>query len=93
MTAYFVNAISLNLGPLIYMIETIGSILLKLAPALFILSYAMSAGLWIFAGPSEKMVKMARSQFVATTVSLIIVAGYFIFKAVIMSITNTGFGQ
>lgn len=93
MSAQFITAITINLGPVFYMVQTIGAILLRLAPALIVASYAVSAAMWIFAGPSEKMVKMARSQFIATTVSLAIIAGYFLFRTVVQELAIGGFGQ
>ena len=92
MTTSFIYAFSLNLGPIIYMIQTIGAILLALAPALIVASFAVSAALWIFAGPSEKMVKMARSQFIATVVTTAIIAGYYILRTIITGFASTGFG-
>lgn len=88
----FVQAFTVNLGPISYLVQTIGSVILEIAPALIILSYMTSAAMWVFAGPSDKLVKMARQQFVATTVSLVIIGGYYIFKTVAMNFANGGFG-
>lgn len=87
-----IHAISINLGPVVYIIQTIGSIILKLAPAAIVCSFAFSAFLWVFAGPSQKMVTFARKQFIATVVSTIIIAGYFIFKEIATSLALSGFG-
>lgn len=89
---HFVSAFSLNLAPIVYIIQTIGDIVLRLAPAAIVCSFAASALLWVFAGPSEKMVKMARSQFIATVISTVIIAGYFLFKTIAVHLALGGFG-
>lgn len=85
-------AISLNLGPIVYIVQTIGGILLDLAAPLITLSYLASALMWVFAGPSEKLVKMARQQFIATTVTLLIIVGYVVFRSIAMQFALGGFG-
>lgn len=87
-----VTVLAFNLGPIIFIVQTIGDILLRLAPAAIVLSFAVSAALWVFAGPSEKMVKMARSQFIATVVVTAVIAGYFIFKSIAVHLISGGFG-
>lgn len=88
----FLPAVSLNLAPIVYIIQTFGDILLRIAPGAIVLSMAVSAVVWVFAGTSEKMVRFARNQFVATLVTTAIIAGYFIFKIIVLKFAMNGFG-
>ena len=72
-------------------IQTFGGFILAVAPVLITLSYVVCAFLWVSAGSSEKMVRMARSQFVATTVSLVLIAGYYVFKKIVMALAGGAF--
>jgi len=81
-----------NIGPLIMIIQTFGGFILAIAPILITLSYVVCAFLWVSAGSSEKMVRMARSQFVATTISFALIAGYFVFKKLVMLLAGGAFG-
>lgn len=85
-------AAGFNIAPVVYIIQMIGGFLLQMAPALLVLSFATSAFLWVFSGSSQKMVKMARQQFVATCVSCLIIGGYFLFKAILLGLSLSGFG-
>lgn len=73
-------------------IQTFGGFILAIAPILITLSYVVCAFLWVSAGSSEKMVRMARSQFVATTISFALIAGYFVFKKLVMLLAGGAFG-
>ena len=62
-------------------IQKVGDVLLAIAPALIVLSFATSALMWVMAGSSTRMAKRAQDQFKATCVTTLIIGGYFTMKA------------
>jgi hypothetical protein len=68
---------------LTYMFHVIGGFLLAIAPALIILSFAVSALMWVMAGHSSKLAHRAKEQFVATCVATALIGSYFVLRAVV----------
>lgn len=79
-----------GLQNLINGIQQIGDLLLAIAPGLIVLSFAAAALMWVMAGSSARLARMARDQFVATCVVCVIIGGYFVLRMLARGLLGAG---
>lgn len=72
-------------------IEKFGGWLYTIAPALFAISFLSAALAYATAGSSQQRVEWAKGQMVATVVAMVIIGGFFIFRAFTKSFTSGWF--
>lgn len=83
---------ALDLSGIGRIISRLGGMILAIAPAMIILSYVICALMWVVSGGNHKLVKWAREQFIATTIVLLVLGGYYIVKALMLALGQGGFG-
>lgn len=87
-----------NSGPVPGLLDSIENllddaldVLVKVYPALFVLSLAVAAALFVLAGSSQRMVDLAKKQLVATIISGLVVFGIFALKSLVKALLSSGF--
>lgn len=73
-------------------LAVVGRFLLAISPGLIVLSFVVSALMWVMAGSSTKMAKRAQDQFKATLVVLVIIGSYYIIRGIASGLTTGQFG-
>lgn len=70
-------------------VQMIGSFLLAIAPGLIVLSFAMSAVMWVAAGHKRSLAEKAQDQFKRTVIATVVIGGYYTIKA-LATLGNSG---
>ena len=77
---------------LLRFLQRIGEFLLVIAPGLIVLSFMMSAFMWVMAGHSRRLADRAKDQFKATCVVTVVIGGYWLIRGLSTGLSIGSFG-